>query len=75
MRFVFGGTPDVLTQRIVGASGAPDIVFDPPASPFEVTLPFVRGPITVSDSADFFIHVTNESDRDQQLGVGAVFKK
>jgi hypothetical protein len=75
VRFVFGGNPDVVTQRIVGASGSPDIVFDPPTSPFEVTLTFVRGPITVSDSADFFIHVPNESDRDQQLEIGAVFKK
>ena len=75
LRFVFGGNPDVVTERIVGATGSPDITFNPPATPFEVTLAFVQSPVAVSESADFFIHVSNESDRDQQLEVGAVFKK
>jgi hypothetical protein len=48
--------------RVVGEVGeVPDIGFDPPATPFETNIHFVRDPIQRSDSGDFVVTVESRS--------------
>ncbi len=72
-RFVAGGRRDVLTQRITGNTGTPDITFNPPARPFEVTVHFARNAIAETDSADFVIIVDNAGADDIMIEYGIVY--
>ena len=72
---IAGGSPDIKISRVVGTTnGLPDIVFNPPATPFEFTINSVQRPLFNSPSADFVFTVQNDGDQDHVINIGAVFR-
>jgi len=75
LRFIMIGSPELKISRIVGVNqGMPDIVFNPPATPFEVTLRFVQRPLFNCPSTDFIFSVTNGGTRNHEINIGSIFR-
>lgn len=71
LQIVVGGSPQVKISHIVGTTNQqPEVTFEPPVAPFEVTRFFLQNPLT-SESTSFQFFVNNTSASDQRLQIGA----
>jgi hypothetical protein len=75
LRFIAVGNPDLKISRVVGTNqGLPDLVFNPPATPFEFTINSVQQPLFNCPSSDFIFTVMNDGDRDHVMNIGGVYR-
>lgn len=75
LRFVFCGPRDISIIRITGnRDNAPDIIFNPPATPFDATIASVGNPVGSTRSTDFTILVTNNNTALMDIQVGLSYR-
>jgi hypothetical protein len=73
LKFVMGGKPSILIERIRGTKGTPDIPFADGVPPYVVTRMFAQNPIITSVSANFDVRLRNTEAITRSLEVVAIF--